>query len=107
MRTSIRRGAVVAATVVAAMSFSTGTASASHDHFIYQPGHGNHPATCRWIAAGQTNKAADDPGGHKFHAHVHTGQPGSDAHGTDFDRGATVTAPSNEGNYDCVWANTP
>lgn len=99
MRTSTRRVAVAVATVAATMGIGMGTASADHAHFIYQPGHGEHPATCRYIAAGQTDKAADDPGGHAFHEHVHTGQPGTDGRGTTFDKA------SNAGNYDCVWVN--
>jgi len=41
---------------------------------------------CRYIAQGQTSKSTEDPGGHKFHDNVHIGQPGSDEHGTDFDK---------------------
>lgn len=99
MRLSKRKGAVAVATVAAVMSLGLGTADASHEHFIYQPEHGNHPATCRWIADGQTSKAPGEPGGHAFHNHVHTGQPGVDDRGTDFDKAG------NEGNYDCVWVN--
>lgn len=40
----------------------------------------------RYIAEGQTSKQADDSGGHKFHDNVHNGQPGTDDHGTDFDK---------------------
>ena len=101
MRITIRRSAMASAAVAAALTLGTGTAAASHAHFIYQHGHGNHPATCRYIAAGQTDKPPGAPGGHAFHAHVHTGQPGSDDHGTDFDK------ESNAANYDCVWVNSP
>ena len=101
MPTKARRALAATAAVIGAGMISAGPAAADHAHFIYQPANGNHPATCRYLAAGQTEKAADDPGGHAFHAHVHTGQPGSDAHGTDFDR------ETNAANYDCVWVNTP
>ena len=96
-----RRLAVVAGAVAGAMIFGTGTASADHAHFIYQPAHGEHPATCRYIGEGQTAKAADDPGGHAFHEHVHTGRPGSDEHGTDVDK------EGNAAHYDCVWVDRP
>lgn len=95
------RAAVVAAAAVTTLGLAAGPAAADHAHFIFQPAHGEHPATCRYIAAGQTQKAADDPGGHAFHEHVHTGRPGTDNRGTDFDKA------SNAGNYDCVWVNSP
>lgn len=101
MRTSTRKTAFAIAAVVAGLGIGAGPAAASHSHFIYQPANGDHPATCRYVAAGQTDKEVDEPGGHAFHDHVHTGQPGSDDHGTDFDK------ESNAGNYDCVWVNTP
>lgn len=101
MRTSARRGILATIAAAAGLSLGAAPAAADHAHFIYQPGNGNHAATCRYIAAGQTDKAADEPGGHAFHEHVHTGQPGSDEHGTDFDKAA------NAGNYDCVWVDSP
>ncbi len=52
---------------------------------------------CRYTAQGQTAKDADDPGGHQFHDNVHTGQPGSDDNGTDFDK-----APEEENRCDNV-----
>lgn len=93
------------ATTAAVMSLGVGVANADHSHFIYQPAHGNHGATCRYIAAGQTSKAETDPGGHSFHAHVHTGRPGSDDKGTDFDKESNAAAYVEEGK--CVFVNTP
>lgn len=94
--------------VAATMGVTTGTAGASHAHFIYQPEHGAHPATCRYIAEGQTSKPGSpvkgdttDQGGHSFHDHVHTGQPGTDTHGTDFDKS------DNAGDYECDFVNQP
>jgi hypothetical protein len=84
-----------------ATTLTPSPAGADHSHFIYQPAHGNHPATCRYIANGQTSKAMDDPGGHAFHENVHTGRPGSDDKGTDFDK------YDNRGNYDCEFVNSP
>lgn len=101
MRVSSRRLSVAIATALVVLGLSAAPAAADHAHFIYQPGHGNHPATCRYIAAGQTQKAAAEPGGHAFHEHVHTGRPGSDDRGTDFDK------ESNYANYVCDWVNTP
>lgn len=100
MPTTITRLALAAATFTAATLLAAQPAGADHAHFIYQPEKGNHAATCRHIAAGQTEKAADDPGGHAFHEHVHTGQPGSDGNGTDFDK------DSNAGNYECTFVTT-
>lgn len=99
MTTTTRRALVAAAIAAASFGAGTGTASADHGHFIYQPANGNHPATCRYIAQGQTSKALTDPGGHAFHEHVHTGQPGADDKGTDFDKA------SNAHLYDCVFVN--
>lgn len=104
MRHSIRRSVFAVASAVTALGLSAGPAAASHAHFIYQPAHGNHPETCRYIAAGQTEKAPDEPGGHAFHVNVHTGQPGADEHGTDFDKESNADEPQ----YDnCVWVNMP
>lgn len=101
MKKRIARVVLVAAVLGGVATIAPQPAGAEHSHFIYQPAHGNHEATCRYIAAGQTAKAADDPGGHAFHAHVHTGQPGSDDHGTDFDK------ETNAALYDCRFVNTP
>ncbi len=101
MSIRIRRAAL--GTVVAASVLALGTGSsahASHAHFIYQPANGNHPATCRYIAEGQTSKTFDEPGGHKFHEHVHTGTPGTDGNGTSFDKAGNAALPKYLG---CVW----
>lgn len=63
----------------------TGTSSADHSHYVIRVDQDG-VRHCRYIAEGQTSKLLDEPGGHVFHFKVHTGQPGSDAHGTDFDR---------------------
>ena len=63
----------------------TGTASANHSHFVIRVDQDG-LRHCRYIAEGQTSKAPGDPGGHVFHDKVHTGQPGDDDHGTDFDK---------------------
>jgi hypothetical protein len=104
MNVSSRRLAFAIAAALAGLGLSAGPATASHAHFIHQPAHGNHAETCRYIAAGQTEKAPDEPGGHAFHQKVHTGQPGSDDHGTDFDKQDNAGSEAYE---DCVWVNTP
>lgn len=48
-----------------------GTALADHDHNLITPG-----TTVVDIADGQTEKCADEPGGHQFHVNVHLGRPG-------------------------------
>ena len=75
-------GAVLAAGVLIS---SAGVASAEHGHFVIREDREGR-THCRYIADGQTSKAADDPGGHALHDNVHTGQPGNDDHGTDFDK---------------------
>ena len=55
-----------------AMPMFAGTALADHDHNLITPG-----KTVVDIANGQTEKCATDPGGHKFHANVHLGTPGT------------------------------
>lgn len=66
---------------------STGVASADHGHYVIREDRDGQ-THCHYIAEGQTSKQADDPGGHKFHDNVHSGQPGTDDHGTDFDKSA-------------------
>ncbi|MDA0353774.1 MAG: hypothetical protein O3A10_16445 [Chloroflexi bacterium] len=56
------------------LALDSGTASASHDHFLVTPG------TCvENIARGQTAIALDQNGGyHRFHVNVHQGAGGPD-----------------------------
>ena len=72
---------------VAAASFLgiAGTASADHEHYVVREDR-NGETHCRYIAHGQTSKTEGEGGHHKFHDNVHTGQPGTDEHGTDFDK---------------------
>lgn len=66
---------LITATAIAgtlALSMSHATAFADHDHDLVTPG-----TVVVDIGNGQTEKCADDPGGHKFHVNVHTGTPGS------------------------------
>lgn len=56
----------IAAIAGACLVLGATPAAADHDHHIVTPG------TCVTdVASGQTAKAADDPGGHVFHTHVH------------------------------------
>ena len=64
---------------------SASVAGATHGHYVIREDKDGQ-THCRYIAEGQTSKAAGDPGGHKFHENVHAGQPGNDDHGTDFDK---------------------
>lgn len=64
---------------------SSGVAGAEHGHYVIREDRDGQ-THCRYIAEGQTSKHEVDPGGHKFHDNVHIGQPGSDDHGTDFDK---------------------
>ncbi|MDP8907601.1 MAG: hypothetical protein M3N47_00475 [Chloroflexota bacterium] len=64
---------------------TAGTGAAEHGHFVLREDSSGE-THCRYIAQGQTSKSDDDRGGHKFHDNVHTGPPGSDEHGTDFDK---------------------
>ena len=63
--------AMVFAGVIAMPTFA-GTALANHDHNLITPG-----TTVVDIGDGQTEKCATAPGGHKFHANVHLGTPGT------------------------------
>ena len=61
---------VVAAMMAASMVFSA-SAFASHEHYLKTPG------TCvEDVGSGQTSKGPGEGGYHKFHDHVHKGQPG-------------------------------
>ena len=61
---------VVAAMMAASIAFSASAAFASHPHYLSTPG------TCKDVASGQTSKGSGEGGYHKFHDHVHKGQPG-------------------------------
>ena len=77
---------LAASAIAGGLLFSaTGVAGATHGHYVIREDKDGQ-AHGRYIADGQTSKEADDPGGHKFHHNVHAGQPGSDDHGTDFDK---------------------
>ena len=58
------------AAVVAAMMALAGPAFADHAHYLATPG-----TTVEDIGGGQTEKCSTDPGGHKFHENMHTGEP--------------------------------
>jgi len=81
----IRRTLAVATIVAGSVIGIAGPALADHGHFVIRTDRDG-TAHCRYIAEGQTSKGSDEPGGHAFHDHVHTGQPGADEHGTDFDK---------------------
>lgn len=77
---------LAAAAIVAGLTAgAAGPALAAHGHFVLRVDRDGQ-THCRYIAQGQTEKELGDPGAHQFHDHVHTGQPGSDDHGTDFDK---------------------
>jgi hypothetical protein len=75
-------GIAVASVSLAGMA---GTSWASHGHYVVREDR-NGETHCRYIAEGQTSKQEGDGGHHRFHDNVHSGQPGSDDRGTDFDR---------------------
>ncbi len=83
--TTITRALAAAAISCGALAASAGVAGADHGHFLIREDRDG-TARCRYVAEGQTAKGADDPGGHAFHEHVHTGRPGSDDRGTDVDK---------------------
>ncbi len=66
--------AMAIAVVIAASAFFSVPAFASHEHYLLTPG------TCvEDVARGQTSKAENEGGYHKFHDNVHKGQPGTAA----------------------------
>ena len=81
-----------ALTGVVALAMSVAPAGAGHDHFVIidNPAHGTR--TCQYIGSGQTSISDDGHGGyHRIHDNVHTGQPGTDSHGTDFDKASNLS----------------
>lgn len=67
------RRLALAAVLSALTSLATaGIVAADHAHDLVTPG-----TTVVDIGSGQTAKCATDPGGHRFHANVHLGVPGS------------------------------
>ena len=60
------------------------TAAADHAHFVVITDPNSGETRCQYVAAGRSEPAP----GHPLHHRVHLGTPGSDAHGTDFDKSA-------------------
>jgi hypothetical protein len=83
----MRRIVVGAVAGASALLGSPGAAWGDHGHYVVREDR-NGETHCRYIADGQTRKASDEPGGHQFHDHVHPGRPGTESHGTDFDKAA-------------------
>lgn len=83
----IRKTLTAAALVAGLTAGAAGPALAEHGHFVIREDRDGQ-THCRYIAQGQTAKDPEqgDPGAHKFHHNVHLGAPGSDEHGTDFDK---------------------
>lgn len=65
-----------------------GTAFADHAHFVIITDPSTGETTCQYLAAGQSEPARTHP----LHTRVHTGTPGGDEHGTDFDKEANEWA---------------
>jgi hypothetical protein len=67
----MRRLVIATGLVLGMLLSGTGVTLADHDHDLITPG-----TTVVDIGNGQTERCATDPGGHQFHAHMHTGTPG-------------------------------
>ena len=81
-----------ALTAAAALAMTVAPASADHAHFVIidNPAHGTR--TCQYIGSGQTSISDTEHGGHhRIHDNVHTGRPGTDGHGTGFDKDANLS----------------
>ncbi len=61
-----------------------GTSFADHAHFVIITDPSTGETTCQYLAAGRSEPARTHP----LHTRVHTGTPGEDRHGTDFDKEA-------------------
>lgn len=59
-----------------------GTAHADHAHFVIITHPVTGETTCQYLAGGRSEPASNHP----LHTLVHTGTPGNDDHGTDFDK---------------------
>ena len=81
LRRKILAGVATAAVGVIGMA---GTAGADHAHFVVITDPNTGDTTCQYVAAGRSEPAP----GHPLHHRVHLGTPGSDTHGTDFDKSA-------------------
>lgn len=73
----------VATTAVGVIGLG-GPAFATHAHFVVITHPKTGVTTCQYLAAGQSEPAP----GHPLHNKVHTGTPGTDERGTDFDKDA-------------------
>lgn len=76
----------------------SGTAAADHAHFVVIENPATGETTCQYFGSGQTEipDGEGHGGAHKIHDNVHRGQPGTDLHGTSFDR------DDNEARYECA-----
>ncbi len=88
----MKRPFIGALTGIAALALSVAPASAGHDHFVIIDNPANGTRTCQYIGSGQTRISDPGHGGyHRIHDNVHTGQPGTDSHGTAFDKGSNLS----------------
>jgi hypothetical protein len=88
LRQKLVMGVVTAAVSVIGLG---GTAFADHAHFVVITHPKSGETTCQYVAAGRSEPAPNHP----LHNNVHMGQPGSDAHGSDFDKEANQSARCN------------
>lgn len=78
---------VGALTGAAALLMTASPVSAGHAHFVIIDNPSTGTRTCQYVGSGQTSISDADHGGyHRIHDNVHTGRPGTDDHGTAFDK---------------------
>ena len=85
IRKKLLAGVVTGAVALIAVG---GTAFADHAHFVIITDPSTGETTCQYLAAGRSEPAKIHP----LHTRVHTGTPGKDTHGTDFDKEANESS---------------
>lgn len=95
MTNRVSKAVAAGALISGMLAAGAGVAGADHGHYVKRTDKDGQ-THCQYVADGQTSKSSDEPGGHKFHDNVHTGQPGTDDKGNGFNK------ESNEGECDTV-----
>lgn len=85
---NLRKRLFVVTAAAAVLLTMGGTAFADHAHFVVITDPRSGETTCQYLANGESEPAPNHP----LHNNVHLGQPGSDDHGTDFDKDANEAA---------------
>lgn len=82
-----------ALTLAGTLVLGSASTSAHHSHYVIIDNPATGHRTCQYVGHGQTSiDGAHHGGHHRIHDNVHTGTPGTDDHGTGFDKDSNLDA---------------